>query len=1235
MMKRTYMTCGIILFMMMFIAGPALQAQSRNIDAQTQKELDAINAYIDSKLMESPVNTEKDSAGEKKYEGLEEAAMDYLGKISGQEDRKHFFMNGNKVATEIYNFGQVAPGLGLLRNINNTVWNNLGYVFAFCPFVGASVPDNDDPTKRHYIITDGLMDYTSPLLREVSPDGDTLWQWQPLPGYADPDQDLMASNPAPDTDFDGKPDSWPRSWYNPALGEYVWPGYLSQNVASADLEVFWAMDDRDNREFNYFPYNDDPNKKGIGVQVDCRAFQWSNSLAENTIFFVYTITNVSDKDLDTVLFGIYGDPDIGGGSPENTDDRGFFIPPYDSAGRYDNIPVYSRSLVYFWDTDMKGDFGRKLGLMGCKFLESPGNPDDGIDNDGDGMIDERQDDGIDNDSDWVAAVHDIGVDGVPNTGDEGEGDGIPTRGRKLADGSLDPLHPGEPNFELTDLDEADQIGLTSFNSWRWSDDKISNDLSMWNRCLPRNFGQITQEQDIVFVFGSGYISLKAGETKRISMALLFGEDRDDLLISAKTVQTIYNNNYQFFRPPNLPTLHAVPGDKKVTLYWDDLAEQSKDPITGYDFEGYVIYRSTDPNFGDVQVITDGKGSSFLSEPLKQIDGSECKWDIAYIEEPYTDVNNNGKWDVGEPFQDVNKNGVHNKQIDSPWKGYHPVPYQDRGVQYYMGDNEGIVHTYVDSNEVINGQTYYYALVAYDHGDSVGIPVTETTKKITTDPITNELTFDENTVMVIPGPRASGYVEPELGQNDLVHVGGRGTGSISFEILDDRKIEEGRKYQVTFKQGYEELGKQIDALNYSVKNMEVFEQNIQLYDTLFAAIMFENIVEDEALKVMNESGTTVYRPDIDYVLDAQRGSVRRTSYGNIPENAVIKVQYRYYPVHESTAMANDDTNPVFEGIKLRMNNPEKLAYDPERSQWLEGNSNYKFNAGLTTFFLKKHLVPADYQVTFSSTAIDTALILDDSGLPKVIPINIKVEDITTGVPKPIFTFISEGTGDLRNEWWDPGEEIVLFKYGSTGASTDTITWGINVMPDYDVVPNHILNHLDEVNAYMDSTGYDIDSLKQVKAELEEERDSYLVPPTDGDILFIASQRPFDTTDVFTFETAAGYVRTDMPENSLDDIYVVPNPYVGYNELEPTNKLPGKTRGERRIYFENLPPTCSIRIFTLTGELVKEIHREGGVDNGREFWNLLSKDGFTVAYGVYVAHIDAPGIGEKLLKFALIK
>ncbi|MFQ6618674.1 MAG: hypothetical protein ACE5QV_08310, partial [Fidelibacterota bacterium] len=72
----------------------------------------------------------------------------------------------------------------------------------------------------------------------------------------------------------------------------------------------------------------------------------------------------------------------------------------------------------------------------------------------------------------------------------------------------------------------------------------------------------------------------------------FGEDVNDLVKNKKTVQQIYNADYRFAKPPLKPKLTAVPGDGKVTLYWDDSAEQSYDPfLQAFDFEGYLIYKS--------------------------------------------------------------------------------------------------------------------------------------------------------------------------------------------------------------------------------------------------------------------------------------------------------------------------------------------------------------------------------------------------------------------------------------------------------------------------------------------------------------------------------------------------------------------------------------------------------------------------------------------------------------------
>ena len=98
-------------------------------------------------------------------------------------------------------------------------------------------------------------------------------------------------------------------------------------------------------------------------------------------------------------------------------------------------------------------------------------------------------------------------------------------------------------------------------------------------------------------------------------------------------------------------------------------------------------------------------------------------------------------------------------------------------------------------------------------------------------------------------------------------------------------------------------------------------------------------------------------------------------------------------------------------------------------------------------------------------------------------------------------------------------------------------------------------------------------------------------------------------------------------------MVPNPYVGAASWEPQTTTVG--RGERRVYFIHLPQRCTIRIYTLSGHLVQTIEHDGSIDDGQEAWNLVSRDGMDIAYGIYVFHVDAPGLGSYVDKFAIIK
>ena len=144
----------------------------------------------------------------------------------------------------------------------------------------------------------------------------------------------------------------------------------------------------------------------------------------------------------------------------------------------------------------------------------------------------------------------------------------------------------------------------------------------------------------------------------------------------------------------------------------------------------------------------------------------------------------------------------------------------------------------------------------------------------------------------------------------------------------------------------------------------------------------------------------------------------------------------------------------------------------------------------------------------------------------------------------------------------------------------------------------------------------------------------IPPQAGDVFYIRTKKPFRDGDKIRFKVKGSGFDKNVAKQEMNDIAVVPNPYLASASWEP--KSPFRTgRGERRIYFINLPPRCTIRIYTLRGYLVKEIEHNSSIQVGQEAWNLLSKDGQEIAYGIYIFHVDAPGIGKKIGKFAVIK
>lgn len=100
--------------------------------------------------------------------------------------------------------------------------------------------------------------------------------------------------------------------------------------------------------------------------------------------------------------------------------------------------------------------------------------------------------------------------------------------------------------------------------------------------------------DLVANIASGPYNLNIGDTLVFYTAIVAGDTNAELMYYLDQAYRIYNFDFELSKPPLSPVLTAIPGDRRVTLYWDDKAESSKDNFSGeYDFEGYRIYRSLD------------------------------------------------------------------------------------------------------------------------------------------------------------------------------------------------------------------------------------------------------------------------------------------------------------------------------------------------------------------------------------------------------------------------------------------------------------------------------------------------------------------------------------------------------------------------------------------------------------------------------------------------------------------
>ena len=1198
--------------------------------------------------------------------------------------RRQAQMEGNKIRTSIFNHGQTGREGGEFPINVQTPYEwpkNTGKVYLALTgiFVGGEVRDDNDDIQR-------IIDVCN--YRESQ--AGASWNFEPVPGYFSESLPLDEQTIANSVEKQTWPAYWPDKAGDPVDPGWAgkWNGYFGKDIFNADQEIYYrAGDDNYDRYDFYFPDTTDLTRKGLGIILDVRALAWSQVLVEDVVYLLHFVKNDGTKDIEKVGVTIWH-ADFVGGNGDSQDDISefdlfediawsrdqdhkapefgsdpvgivgvaFLETPGNAIDRIDNdgdgeefLPpidiesdpvligkVISEEMIAGEDpTNLIDDngnglidenqthipFGVQTGVGYADYMDDndngeegspvvttemidhvqndiwkrwPPNPEndpvqngvihllmvetgdegkafkdhidnndngeigspvvtqamidqaasddynryvvagtgvilydlkaedlgkkyaDGIDNDGNGaidegiderideMIDEARNDCIDNDEDWNVFTDDVGLDGVADTGDPGEGDGVPTSGAGTN-------FPGEPNVDVTDVSETDQIGITNADYLAAGGLNINNDGQMWRNFLTP--GRFYDPQEVIageydLFVSSSFFPLRAGQVEPIALAIILGNGpvpddeglirKKNVLDKRKRALETYLNDYQFANAPLIPTMTAVAGDNKVTLYWDDLAESSFDDYianiggNGNDFEGYRIYRATDPAFEDPLNVTDAYGVLIFKSPVAQFD-----------------------------------------LVDN-YFGLDPVGLE--GARFYLGENSGLRHSWVDNN-VKNGFTYYYAITSYDFGFPAGqIIPTECPIRISLQ-ADGEVFLGQNVARVTPEAPVAGHVPATLGEIDLVR--GTTTGQIFYDIIDFNEIKDGHVYHITFE----------DTLREGTDSDTLSTLNYTLVDST--------------------TGDTLINKS-------------RDIFPNITDP--------------------DFEQPLIDGFRLQFVNEAFVEIDKETSGW---NSTEPPQFVFEKFVARGGIVgearPNDYQLVFDEVGIDTSTLIEigRSTYPSQ-PVNFTVYNISEG------RYIDFGFVEVDTTYGGPG------MLSARGAFKDRIVF---------LEPNQEDSLIYTWTFYLSA---EPDTTSTVGFRI----------PTTGDEAVVFLKKPFLSSDLFKFVASGAEVNTAMAATQMDSIKVVPNPYVATAAWEPANPY-NSGRGPRELHFTHLPRKCTIRIFTINGELVDTIEHESDLNDGAAHWNMLTKDGLSISFGVYIYHIDAPDVGEHIGKFAVIK
>ena len=926
----------------------------------------------------------------------------------------------------------------------------------------------------------------------------------------------------------------------------------------------------------------------LGIEIHQTVFGFASSgLLGNILFVRYKVINknAQGKILDSVYFSVWADPDIG----DYTDDLvGCDVPQW--ASGYEKTPPEGRNAGYVYNNGSDAQYGINPPTFLIDFFQGPfiytGNTSDTAFN--------------------IRGPY-LGIDTLLGYKQLG----ISSFVQYFQSSPPDQADPAN-RFELRYYTLGYNRRGNPVDPCTWGFGSVFGGVNC-NAIDPRFFysgdpyrnkGWIqTTPADERMMVNTGKFRLRPYlDTVIITAAYVVGRGTNALssIEEAKRIsdfaQFIYDQNFKSPPAPPVPKVQVITTENSIELVWPTAeAINFRNKTVAYDikFEGFELWtfrtNSTGDIFGGVEnakILERWDVKNHIEDVLQQ----DAKTGIISL------IHKKGIQLDTNIYKDVNRGVIRYKITTDPWTG----------------------------GPIVKGKKYYFALVTYGLNHDALIPVNPNAP--TSNYYISGAAFIGNTVSVkkiindgiVPGQDLN---DPYNFDNPTI-VEGVTEAKAFFDEIDKSKLT-GDEYEITFNR---DLNSTLYFLNWSLRNLT---KNIVLISN--SNVYYNLLPDDEKPTVPTVDGVSI---KINWVEPQIKEPV-----STLAQNWVKPFRKNNTGVFY---LANDIKSDTIYGL-APITTSNRLAVDRH------GNYSADKLAKIELRFSSDNNFGKAYRFVSNSTAnIFRSGYLSSSSnknwwinVPFQAWISDERKNISKRLAVGVMEYVPAGKADGI---WDPDtnisftkEYIIIFdqeydpemkqmEYVGDTTSTSTARaanlMGWTPAADFNFTPEQRQR----------ATSRWLGAIYLVALEKISPEASL----SNGDKIIIPVNYPLTPNDKFKFKTttSSAPLSVEYKKSLLDRVNVYPNPLYAYNPaVAYYGDVANPKNDEPFVTFINLPDEVTIKIYTLSGQLLKVLHK-----NDKSFtmnWDLKNRDGLRVASGVYLAVVSSPGLGEKVLKFAIIQ